>query len=519
MIPDRILLPYQAKWIEDTTKLKVCVKSRRIGLTWAEALDSVLLASRDKDEGGYDVNYISTKQELSREFIDTCREWIKAWCPGDITGFEQVRITEDDAMLAMVITFKSGHKIRALTSNPKNLRGLQGRVIIDEGAFAENLPEIMKAAVACTLWKGDIRLISTHNGIENPFNIIVEDIKKGAYKEGTASLHEITIDDAIAQGLAARVAQVQGVDISTPELYEKFKDDWLEELLSIYGDGASEELYCKPKSGLDSYFKLETLMQVSKPTLWADWAKTLELRHPTPFIETFYQPSTFYNLSPEDQLNQTKFWFEGVRQRVKEILFVNYTAYMGVDFGRVKDLTVITVLINPLLDKPAYYLTLELRTIPYHCQTWIIKELINSLKAVNGIALDAGGNGGNVAEEIHLAFRNTHTVVDRIMFSAPILKETFQNYKNGLEDQKFLIPQDRFILADHLGIELKNGIPKATQITSRDSSHIKRHCDSVYAYVLAWHVYGESTLRKAKPFATPSPNFAMGVNYSMGIRR
>ncbi len=497
----------------------MCVKSRRIGLTWAEALDSVLLASRTKEEGGYDVNYISTKQDLSREFIDTCRDWIKALIPGQLYGFEPVRIADDENILAMVITFKGGHKIRALTSNPKNLRGLQGRVIIDEGAFAENLPEIMKAAVACTLWKGDIRLISTHNGIENPFNLIVEDIKKGNYKEGTASLHEITIDDAIEQGLAARVAQVQGVDISTPALYEAFKDAWLEELLSIYGDGASEELYCKPRSGLASYFKLETLMQVSKPTLWVDWSVKLELPNQTPFIETFYQLSSFYNLTIEDQLIETKYWFEGIRQRVKDILFVNYTAYLGVDFGRVKDLTVITVLVNPLLDKPAYYLTIELRTIPYHCQTWIIKELINELKAVNGIALDAGGNGGNVAEEIHLAFRNTHTVVDRIMFTAPILKETFQNYKNGLEDQKFLIPQDRFIIADHLGIELKNGIPKATQITSRDSSTIKRHCDSVYAYVLAWHVFGESMLRQAKPFVTPSPNFALGVNYSMGIRR
>ena len=41
-----ILLPYQQRWIADRAPVKVCEKSRRIGITWAEAADAALDAPR-----------------------------------------------------------------------------------------------------------------------------------------------------------------------------------------------------------------------------------------------------------------------------------------------------------------------------------------------------------------------------------------------------------------------------------------------------------------------------------------
>ncbi|BBI66829.1 hypothetical protein PKHYL_10200 [Psychrobacter sp. KH172YL61] len=43
-----VLLPYQQKWIADESQLKIAEKSRRIGLTWAEAADCALVAASDK---------------------------------------------------------------------------------------------------------------------------------------------------------------------------------------------------------------------------------------------------------------------------------------------------------------------------------------------------------------------------------------------------------------------------------------------------------------------------------------
>ncbi|HDW3010207.1 TPA: hypothetical protein RMA68_005065, partial [Escherichia coli] len=40
-----VLLPYQKRWVADDADLKIAEKSRRTGLTWAEAADAALTAS------------------------------------------------------------------------------------------------------------------------------------------------------------------------------------------------------------------------------------------------------------------------------------------------------------------------------------------------------------------------------------------------------------------------------------------------------------------------------------------
>ena len=70
-------------------------------------------------------------------------------------------------ILAYRIRFASGHKIVALSSRPSNLRGKDGCAVIDEAAFHEDLPGLLKAALAFTMWGGLVRIISTHNGAHN----------------------------------------------------------------------------------------------------------------------------------------------------------------------------------------------------------------------------------------------------------------------------------------------------------------------------------------------------------------
>ena len=72
-------------------------------------------------------------------------------------------------ILSFTINFDSGHKIQAFTSNPRNLRskGRPGeRLVIDEAAFVDDIKELLKAAMAMTMWGGQIRIISTHNGTD-----------------------------------------------------------------------------------------------------------------------------------------------------------------------------------------------------------------------------------------------------------------------------------------------------------------------------------------------------------------
>ena len=145
-----VLLAYQQRWCADQSPVKVIEKSRRVGLSWGEAADSALLAASQK---GMDVWYIGYNKDMAQEFIRDCSDWAKhyALAAGEIEVTEEVFKDGDDekAILAFVIRFASGFRITALSSRPSNLRGKQGRVIIDEAAFHEQLGELLKAAMAC----------------------------------------------------------------------------------------------------------------------------------------------------------------------------------------------------------------------------------------------------------------------------------------------------------------------------------------------------------------------------------
>ncbi len=58
-----VLLPYQKRWIADESPLKIAEKSRRTGITWAEAADAALTASKSKAAGALTISmWVPTKR-------------------------------------------------------------------------------------------------------------------------------------------------------------------------------------------------------------------------------------------------------------------------------------------------------------------------------------------------------------------------------------------------------------------------------------------------------------------------
>ncbi|HEY5209626.1 MAG TPA: hypothetical protein VIJ42_09305 [Stellaceae bacterium] len=77
-----VLLPYQqfaVSLAETVARVLIIEKSRRIGLTWALASLAVLRAGRARGAGGMDAMYISYSQEMTREFVDACAMWARAF--------------------------------------------------------------------------------------------------------------------------------------------------------------------------------------------------------------------------------------------------------------------------------------------------------------------------------------------------------------------------------------------------------------------------------------------------------
>ena len=203
--PPPVLLDYQQAWISDDSQLKVSEKSRRTGLTWAEAADDVLIAAASKSAGGMNVYYIGYNQDMAIEYVEACGMWARVF--NHAASAVEEGLWEDDGDDKHIKTFTikfpdSGHRVVALSSRPANLRGKQGVVVIDEAAFHDKLGELLKAALALLIWGGKVRVISTHNGEQNPFNELINDIRAGKRR---GSVQRISFQEAVAQGLYQRV--------------------------------------------------------------------------------------------------------------------------------------------------------------------------------------------------------------------------------------------------------------------------------------------------------------------------
>ncbi len=477
--PDELLLGYQKRWVADDSQLKIAEKSRRTGLTWAEASDAVLTASAARNAGGTNHYYVGSNKEMAREFIDAAAMWAKAF--DKVAGEIQEEIFHDDNadkdILTFAINFESGYKIQALSSNPSNLRGMQGNVTIDEAAFHDKLDEVLKAALALTMWGAKVRLISTHNGIENLFNELINDSRAG---KKDYSVHRIDLDDACREGLFQRICQIRKVEWSQED-----EDEWKAKLLrgTANEEDAQEEYYCKPKSGGGAYLNRA-------------------------LIEARMQPCPVIRLKKKDEFAQ---WPESLRadvidewldEHIKPVLDKldpDRPHVFGEDFARSGDLTVFNfgeigqdLTINSKLQ-------VELKNIPFKQQEQILFYIVDRLPRLRGGAMDARGNGQALAE--FAQDRYGSEVIECVMLSESFYRENMPRFKSHFEDALITIPRDDDTLTDLRALSINNrGTPCLGD--TRTGKNKERHGDAAISLFLM--VYA-STLDGAPIEFTPIP--------------
>ncbi len=228
-------MPYQGQWISDRNRVKVCEKSRRIGISWADAGGAALDAARIK---GHDTWYLGYNKDMAEQYISDVAWWAKAYNLVASAIEKEVIKDEDQDILVFRVRFATGYKVSALSSKPANLRAKKGAIVIDEAAFHQDLDELRKAAMAVLAWGGQVRIISTHDGVDNSFNELCQQIRDG---ELSYSLHKTTLLDAVDQGLYKRICLVNSWDWAIAS-----QEQWVSQLYKDYGIGADEELGCIP---------------------------------------------------------------------------------------------------------------------------------------------------------------------------------------------------------------------------------------------------------------------------------
>lgn len=469
-LAEGILMEHQVQWLEDKSDLKMGVKGRRTGITFAEALDDTLIAATKRSDGGDNIFYIGDTKDKGREFIGYIAHFARIVAKELVTIedflFEDER---DDGTSKFIsayrIRFSSEHRVEALSSRPENIRGLQGIVVIDEAAFHQDVRGVLDAVNALLIWGGKIRVISTHNGVLSPFNELLREALSGKIP---FSVHHIPFQLAIQNGLYKRVCHIKGKAWSHGDEVE-----WEGNIRAAFGSRTAamrQELDCIPaeqEGAALSRVQIEACMEANIP------------------FERWICHDDFKNTS--DEIRQTKA-LEFCTQKLLphlENLNSRRQHVFGEDFARKGDATHIMVFeIGVDLVRRAV-LSVELRNVPFDQQRDILFFVVDHLPRLLGGALDATGNGAYVAEKV--AQRYGASIVE-VHLTRQWYEMEMPAFIEAFSDKTILLPKHADILQDLQALSYVNGIIKIPDgHRLKGSDGLERHGDSAIAAALGYY--------------------------------
>lgn len=473
------LLPYQQRWLADPAQVKVIEKSRRIGLSWGEAADTALLAA---SASGMDAFYIGYMKEMAQEFIRDCADFAKAYtlAAGEISEAEEVWVDGDErkAITIYTLRFASGHRIEALSSAPRNLRGKQGRVILDEFAFHGQQSELLKAALALLIWGGQVHVISTHNGVDNPFNALVQDIRAG---KKPYSLHHITFREAVDQGLYERTCLRAGTVPTDAD-----REAWVAGIYAQYGDDAAEELDCVPKNSGGAW--------LSRALIEARMFDAPVLR--------WKPPAADFTLWPEGMRTaEMRDWLDTHVQPLLAALDPRLASGFGEDFGRTGDLTVIAPYQMEANLTRRFPFLVELAQCPFDQQREALFYIGDLLPRFRAGKLDSRGNGQYLAEKAMQRWGNLR--IECVMLSQAWYRDNTAPLKSAFEDGTIALPRSADVVDDLRAFQVVNGIPMIPVVRTQGKDGQQRHGDAGVAILLA---HAASRAEVSEIEWTPAPD-------------
>jgi phage FluMu gp28-like protein len=437
-------LPYQEAWLKDDSRLKIAEKSRRIGWTYVQAYEDVRDAA--KAQGGMDVWFSSADLSAAREYIRYVEQWARLFDTA-ARSLGEILINEEDDIKALVVEFSNGKRIHALSSNPKAFRSKGGKVVLDEFAFHDNPDELWKAASPSVLWGYPIRVFSSHNGKNTRFYRMVQQAKQG----NGWSLHTVTIEDAIQDGL---VEKIKGLD--RPATQDEIAE-FVQECKNIAGDEETyqQEFMCNPQDDKEAYFPWSLIYANESPV--APGPVVILGQEVNDAHEADYRLPWEYRPEP------------GRRH------------FLGVDVGRNKDLTVMW-LYELVGDVLWTRLWLKFHGVRFALQR---KNLYALLEFVSRACIDSTGLGMQLAEE---AQERYGAKVEPVNFSNALKVDLSVTYKRKLEDRLLRNPEHEAFRNDVN--KIKREVTAGGYVRFVGERDENGHADRYWGAALAVHAAG-----------------------------
>lgn len=244
-----ILLPYQAAWVNDESRLKIAEKSRQIGWTWATAYgltrrkSLILTAARTKLDA-----WISSRDDIqARLFLEDCKQFAMILQTGAKDLGEKA--VDEKGNTAFVMAMANGLRIHSMSSNPDAQAGKRGDRVLDEFALHPDPRKLYAIAYPGITWGGSLEIFSTHRGSGNYFNQLIREIREKGNPKGW-SLHRVTLQDALEQGFLAKLqgklpADDERQEMDEAEYFDFIKrgapdeESFLQEYMCVASDDAS----------------------------------------------------------------------------------------------------------------------------------------------------------------------------------------------------------------------------------------------------------------------------------------
>lgn len=520
-LAEGILMQHQLEWIEDQSALKLGEKGRRCGITYAEALDDTLIAASARSAGGSNVFYIGDTKDKGREFIGYVAHFAKIVAKelGQIDEF-MFEDQQDDGSSRFIsgyrVTFASGFRVEALSSRPENIRGLQGVVVIDEAAFHKDVRAVLDAVNALLIWKGRIRIISTHNGVLNPFNELIREAKAGKVPY---SLHFIPFEKSVANGLFRRVCLLSGETWSL-----EAEKAWEAQIRAAYGVRTAQmhqELDAIPADAEGSALTRVAIEAV------ADRSVRVLSNVKTPFpvlhipgneavtIVRWLLPDAAKTAKPHERAAIVLDFCRSILAPVLGRLDRDRRHDLGSDFARTGDGagTIVTELGTDLVRRAR--LVLEMHNIPFEMQRDVLFFVQDRLPRYGHGAFDAGGNGAYIAE---VSNQKYGARISEIKLSQEWYRLNGAPYVEAIGDRTVTLAADEDVIRDHQALAYVGGIIRVPDdMRYKGEDGLQRHGDTAIAGMLAWFASRQGAAAYGYEAVVPGADSPFS-NASSGLR-
>lgn len=439
-------LSFQGDWSHDEHPMLLAEKSRQIGWTWASS-DGIARRHALHD---YKLDTWGTsRDDLQAQLaVQDCKKFGDIYHAGAVDLGRVV--LNDKGQSAHVLSWANTTKYYSLSSNPDAQAGKRGNRAGDEFALNPRNRELYAIMEPGVTWGGFIWLFSTHRGSANYFNqLLLEARHKDNPKRWR--VYRVTLQDALDCGLLYKLQSKLAATDIRQSMDEAAYFDYVRNKAADE-ESFLQEYMCVPSDDASAFISYD-LLDGCKYAADVSW-------------ETNLTASTG-------------------------------SLYLGVDVGRVKDLTVFWV----IEDVGGALLTrrcITMQNATFDSQEEVFYKLL-SLPNLNRACVDQTGIGRQFAERA--ISRYSHRV-EGVTFTGPVKETLAYPLKAALEDHTLKIPDDPNVIADFRSIRKET--TSAGNVRFAGDRTTNGHADRFWAAALALHAKGSATPCQfaPKPFVT-----------------